>query len=424
MLTVLTTACNSPQAAAPEQEAARYCSAFDAYELHDCRPQHRLPDGPLGEHLGWLFEQLGGDAARLTAEELAEHLTPELQAVLPPEQLVQALRSALSEVGPARFTGFAHPPREDQALALGETPSGQRVAVAIGVDGGLVDQVAASPAPPTLVPRGRYDGWHVVDGRRLFLRCTGRGSPTVVFDNGLSHFWYDLQQQLSDLTRVCSYDPAGQAGAEGRSDPAPTPRTAEDRVDDLRALLAVAGVPGPYVLAGASNGGLFDLLFASRHPAEVAGLVLIDAVHPATHERTIDLVEPTVPPAERPGLPAALCRLQPPQVDPEQIDICTAEQQTATALADHPLRPVPLSVLSRRPAEYPPGSLDEAREQLWADQQAELAALVPGSHHVVSPTSDHDIALSQPHLVAEEVAAVVEAVRAGRSTTDPEGSGP
>ena len=57
----------------------------------------------------------------------------------------------------------------------------------------------------------------------------------MVFDNGLTADWYDLQNQLSPLTRVCSYDPARQAGPLGRSDPAPGPRTGIDRVRDLTA---------------------------------------------------------------------------------------------------------------------------------------------------------------------------------------------
>ena len=34
--------------------------------------------------------------------------------------------------------------------------------------------------------------------------------------------------------------------------------------------------PGPYVLAGHSNGGLFARRYATIHPAQVKGLVLID----------------------------------------------------------------------------------------------------------------------------------------------------
>ncbi|HEY9468026.1 MAG TPA: alpha/beta fold hydrolase [Propionibacteriaceae bacterium] len=40
-------------------------------------------------------------------------------------------------------------------------------------------------------------------------------------------------------------------------------------------------VPGPYVLAGHSFGGLYALTFAARYPDEVAGLVLVDSTAPA-----------------------------------------------------------------------------------------------------------------------------------------------
>ncbi len=53
-------------------------------------------------------------------------------------------------------------------------------------------------------------------------------------------------------TRVCAYDRAGYAA----SDPAPNePRTADNVIGDLRALLAAAEVAGPYVLVGSSFGG-------------------------------------------------------------------------------------------------------------------------------------------------------------------------
>jgi pimeloyl-ACP methyl ester carboxylesterase len=41
-------------------------------------------------------------------------------------------------------------------------------------------------------------------------------------------------------------------------------------------------VPGPYVLAGHSFGGLYVLTHADRYPDDVAGMVLIDATNPAT----------------------------------------------------------------------------------------------------------------------------------------------
>jgi pimeloyl-ACP methyl ester carboxylesterase len=75
---------------------------------------------------------------------------------------------------------------------------------------------------------------------------------------------------------VVAYDRAGL----GWSDPAPTPHDAHTSARDLHAALQAAGIPGPYVVAGHSYGGLVVRAFADLYPDEVAGMVLIDASHP------------------------------------------------------------------------------------------------------------------------------------------------
>lgn len=402
-------------AAAPAKQqpsAAHYCARYDAYELHDCAPAHRLPDGPLGRQLRWVLDNLAGGTATLTLEQVRAHLTPGLQQVQPAEVVLDGFRSTLAEKGPMRFAGFSYPPRSEQALAIVQSTSGERGAVAIGVDGALIDAIGVEQAPPTLVPRGRYNGWYDVGGRRLFLRCTGSGGPTVVFENGLTADWYDLQNRLSGLTRVCSYDPARQAGPLGRSDPAPGPRTGIDRVRDLHGLLAAARVPGPYVLAGHSNGGLFSLLYASRYPEQVAGMVLIDGVHPDYHRRSIEVAKRFVPRELWDELVAAACGIPPVQVDAELMDICRAEAQTRAAMAAHPLRRMALAVITRGGLHFPPGSQEDAQERLWRQLQDELAAMQPGSTHVIAVHSGHDIQHEQPELVLAQVRRVVAAVRA------------
>jgi len=402
----------SAEPSAEQRSAAHYCARYDAYELRDCAPAHRLPPGPLGRQLAWALDNLAGGAATLTVDEVRAHLTAGLQQVQPAEKTLEAFRSTLAERGPMLFVGFSYPPRPDQALAIVRSPSGERGAVAIGTDGSLVDALGLDQAPPTLVPGGRYNGWFDVGGgRRLFLRCTGTGSPTVMFDNGLTADWYDLQNQLSPLTRVCSYDPARQAGPLGRSDPAPGPRTGLDRVRDLHALLGAAHVPGPYVLVGHSNGGLFSLLYASRHPEQVAGMVLIDGVHPDYHRRSIEVAKRFVPRQLWGGLVAAACGIPPVQVDAELMDICRAEAQTRAALAAHPLRRMPLAVITRGGLHFSPRSEPDAQERLWRQLQNELAAMQPDSSHVIATRSGHDIQHEQPELVLAQVRRVVVAVR-------------
>jgi pimeloyl-ACP methyl ester carboxylesterase len=392
--------------------AARYCARYDAYELHDCAPAHRLPGGPLGRQLGWVLDNLSGGTATLTLDEVRAHLTPGLQQVQPAEAVLDGFRSTLAERGPMRLVGFSYPPRSEQALAIVRSTSGEPGAVAVGTDGALIDAIGLDQAPPTLVPRGRYNGWFDVGGRRLFLRCTGFGGPTVVFDNGLTADWYDLQNRLSALTRVCSYDPARQGGPLGRSDSAPGPRTGVDRVRDLHALLAAAHVPGPYVLAGHSNGALFSLLYASRHPQQVAGMVLIDGVHPDYHRRSIEVAKHFVPHDLWDELVEAACGIPPVQVDAELMDICRAEAQTRAALAAHPLHRMPLAVITHGGLHFPPGSEAAAQERLWQQLQDELAAMQPGSTHIIATRSGHDIQHEQPELVLAQLRRVVTAVRA------------
>jgi pimeloyl-ACP methyl ester carboxylesterase len=114
---------------------------------------------------------------------------------------------------------------------------------------------------------------------RLHVRCMGDGTPTVILDAALgasSLSWTLVQPALANITRACSYDRAGF----GWSDAGPLPRTAGRIADELHDLLRRDAVPQPYLLVGHSFGGLIMRLFASRHPNEVAGLVLIEPAIP------------------------------------------------------------------------------------------------------------------------------------------------
>jgi pimeloyl-ACP methyl ester carboxylesterase len=121
--------------------------------------------------------------------------------------------------------------------------------------------------PQRLVPIG--------DGRRLNIHEFGWGSPTVVFSPGIGGrtlHWRYVQAAVARHARTVSYDRAGC----GFSDPASAPQLASGHVADLRAALAAARIPPPYVLVGASAGSHDVRLFAFEHPDEVVGLVLVD----------------------------------------------------------------------------------------------------------------------------------------------------
>jgi pimeloyl-ACP methyl ester carboxylesterase len=395
-------------------QQAHYCKQVDAYRIKTCA-KPVLPATPVGRQLQWVLAQLAGEAASLTEAEVRAHVSGEfLTIVMPATEVVQALRHTIAERGTFTLVGFAYPPRTRQALALVQSTSGERAAVALGVTNrrpALIEFLGIDDAPPTIVPKGRHSGWFDVGGRRLFLRCTGHGSPTVVFEGGLTTDWYELQNRVAPFTRVCSYDHPG--GPRSRSDPAPTPRSARDFVADLHTLLHVAHVPGPYVLAGHSNGGLFTLLYASTYPRQVAGLVLIDAVHPATIKRRLAMLKPILSPEEWQAARQLMIAVPPRLIDPEQVDIWTSERQTRRALRRSPIRPMPLVVLAHGHPDDPPPPFVELEEPFWRQLQRELARLVPGGRLVVATESGHDIHHDQPELVLDAIRDVVLAVRAG-----------
>ena len=115
-----------------------------------------------------------------------------------------------------------------------------------------------------------------VGGHSLHLRCSGSGSPTVVLEPGaglMSSVLGWIEPAVARETRVCVYDRAGH----GWSEPADSPQDGAQTATDLHTLLERGTVPGPYVLAGHSFGGLYVQSFAAQYPDDVAGLVLVDS---------------------------------------------------------------------------------------------------------------------------------------------------
>jgi pimeloyl-ACP methyl ester carboxylesterase len=138
---------------------------------------------------------------------------------------------------------------------------------------------------------GNFAGLVDIGGsRKMYLKCSGSGSPTVVLIGGLraSADDWDISDkskptvfsEVGKFTRVCACDRPGTPVGEkpSRSDSVPQPTTAKDAVADLHALLRAAGEPQPYVLIGHSYGGLIVRLYAGTYPKDVSGLVLVDAL--------------------------------------------------------------------------------------------------------------------------------------------------
>lgn len=125
----------------------------------------------------------------------------------------------------------------------------------------------------------------------LQIHCTGRGSPTVVVENGFDEFlsdWFLVQSRVEKFTRVCTYDRGGYGGSQLSA----APRTFDQLNLELHELLRTAGERPPYVLVGHSFGGAVVRNHVVRYPEEVAGLVLAEAV--AEHQPIMIGGKPTL----------------------------------------------------------------------------------------------------------------------------------
>ncbi len=117
-------------------------------------------------------------------------------------------------------------------------------------------------------------------GVRLHLYEQGSGRPAVVLESGIaasSLSWALVQPRIAAFSRVCSYDRAGLGWSAACS----TPRTIEQMVSELDAVLSRAALPPPYILVGHSFGGLLVRAYAHLKPEEVSGLLLVDPVSSA-----------------------------------------------------------------------------------------------------------------------------------------------
>lgn len=298
------------------------------------------------------------------------------------------------------------------------------------------DNGRAQEATPGAAEAGEADSGEMIDigGRSIYFEAAGTGSPTVVLVAGggsSARYWTDdllnpeaprqmVMPAVAEFTHVVAYDRPGTYAAIGeellisRSDAIPQPRTTEDMVDELHALLQAAEVPGPYVLAGHSQGGFVSRLYAATYPDEVIGLVLVDAYS--------ELIEDVMPPERWQALVSlnqemgsGVVNEIPGYGDAETTVYGASNAAVRAAVAASPLPPLPLAALGHGkpfslPADAQGFTSDELEAYLLAANEAQ-ARLVPDGRFWLASESGHDIHQDQPELVIEAIRQVVAGVR-------------
>jgi pimeloyl-ACP methyl ester carboxylesterase len=261
-----------------------------------------------------------------------------------------------------------------------------------------------------------------VGGYRVHMYCTGQGSPTVVVVGaGFSFDWTLVQSNASKFTKICTYDASGTAW----SDPGPV-LTCPERVNEVHKLLTNARIDGPYVLVGLSVGALVARLYASVHPGEVAGMVIVDHAFTDVGNRTA--ADPSSPSFAGLDSPPVLIQQTPiiltvedtsdfrklpepiqklhrwaESLKPVLPNVETAEdclsQLERTAKIPHPLGNTPLVVVST-------GNNLPNYKKL----QAELLSLSNRSQQLRADSSFHSVEIDQPEVVVDAIRQVIEMV--------------
>ena len=278
--------------------------------------------------------------------------------------------------------------------------------------------------------------FYSVKGRQMHIVCTGTGSPTVVLESAASARWTQwrkVQPELSQVTRVCSYDRAGH----GWSDPRSGARDAETIVNELHSLLDQASVKRPFIFASESAGGLYVREYAREFPAEIAGVALIESSSP----RQID---------ELPGFRATYeedkrqakralwkdrllvwsgwerllrhcasgtndidCR--PAYVDMDEDELPYFEKSSQQAGRLKNFGNVPLLVITRDTDAKNSGitAEDVARDAVWNREQEASKALSPLNWRVIARGSGHIVPVDRPDVVILELTCLINYLRGG-----------
>jgi pimeloyl-ACP methyl ester carboxylesterase len=243
----------------------------------------------------------------------------------------------------------------------------------------------ASAPPDTLVDIG---------GHRLHIEVIRGDAPVAfVLESGggadLSS-WESVPESIAARTgaTVVTYDRAGFGG----SDLGPDDLTPPEQVEDLREALDALEVPRPRVLVGHSYGGLMALLHAARHPDEVAGVLLVDAMNPRFVKATGDFIYSTVP------------RITDPQTDDERALarlVRTFEPFVLVVGAEEPAIIQPMAVITANAWWGRDGVEDTDVEAAWRASHEATAAGAPNRWLVVAEGSRHAVPTMRPDVIVD-----------------------
>lgn len=279
---------------------------------------------------------------------------------------------------------------------------------AFGMKGWMLSLALACAAATVQAADVQVAGVQVArKGYSLQVEQQGQGPVTVVFESGFGQgagVWKDTIASLGTECTCIAYARAGlgKSGTDG------APKTIEQHLQDLGAVMDTLAPDRKVVLVGHSYGGLLATEFARQHPQRLLGLVLVD---PATMGQRHDFLR-----ADRERVLAddkALLSMLPPTMA-EDYKLLIAQLDNAAAATPRRLPDLPVALLTATQVAAEPFVFEETAQgkALWKRQHAELFAGVSRGIHQYYVTG-HNIHRENPKAVAEAIRFVVPAPQAG-----------
>jgi pimeloyl-ACP methyl ester carboxylesterase len=287
--------------------------------------------------------------------------------------------------------------------------------------------------------------FYTIEGLPMHIDCRGTGSPPLVLEAAASapwSQWRSVQPELSQITRVCSYDRAGHGWSPSRTGP----RDAEAVIRELHSLLDQAGVQRPFVLVGLSAGGLYIREYAREFPNEIAGAALVESSSPHQIDELPGFragYEADKRDAEREfwkdrfrtwsgwdrllgrcevlaknfgawtgQYDAMACRDG--YVDTDESELSYFKKTSRQAGRLKSFGKIPLLVISRDP-NFRVGMTQQeiAQIPIWEAEQESSKTLSPLSWRVIARYSGHIVPHDRPELVIAQLSLLIEYLRGG-----------
>jgi pimeloyl-ACP methyl ester carboxylesterase len=256
--------------------------------------------------------------------------------------------------------------------------------------------------------------------------------------------WELVQSAVAKFTRVCTFDPSGTTWSDSFQaavrvlDPNAPPRstpTCEDRIAEIKRVIAHIKVERPYILVGYSVGALWERLYTAHDPEGVAGMVIVD--HAFLPNNKVPEVQKLPGPTSS-GLnrgPVLLTKTPIVIGFEDDVNFRKLPQHDQElhewALAQHPLRPGEemtadcFSKIDRAVGNrsYPLGDMPltvirtENETPGYEEMQMKLLSLSRQSREIVAHNSSHMVPIDEPEVIISAIHTMVEHTR-GTKTED------